>query len=155
MGTNDGFDLVAVLLDQLQWKKADGHHSAVLDDLAAVDLREGALAQKVALGVLVFSVLEVLHNKYSLNGEYKARSQVNEMNRIQNMGSFYVSSAQNIICNLKSRLIVKNIHLNRISAIIDHPSTNVHDLACSFGILPDLQQDHSTTCRYSRTVRPW
>ena len=71
MRTNDGFDLVAVLLDQLQRQKADGHHSAVLDYLATVDLCERALAQEVALGVLVFSVLEVLHNKYSLyRGEY-------------------------------------------------------------------------------------
>ena len=54
------------MLDELEGQQAHGHHPAVLDDLAAVDLGEGALAQEVALGVLVLSVLEVLHNKYSL-----------------------------------------------------------------------------------------
>lgn len=63
--TNDRLDLVAVLLDQLQRQQAHRYHSVVLHDFAAIDLGKGALSQEIALGVLVLSVLEVLHNNYN------------------------------------------------------------------------------------------
>ena len=60
-GTDDAFDLVAELLDELKRKYPHSDNPLCFDNDALVDFSKGTFPKEIALSVLILSVLQRLH----------------------------------------------------------------------------------------------